>query len=57
MAPRTADSVGPERTKLISAAEVKKRGLLVVNGKVYDGQQYLERHPGGTVLTTYLGAE
>lgn len=98
----TEQSLSKDSSRLISEADVKKRGLLVcpsesrrvgtllsdqrgmrmhlfrlaiwqgaftlwhcrtvlatqvISGKAYEWQRYVKEHPGGTVLSTYSGAE
>jgi cytochrome b involved in lipid metabolism len=31
--------------------------LFVIDGKVYDIHEFTESHPGGVVITTYLGKD
>lgn len=61
-APRSsASDVGGEslikKAPLLTRAEAASRKLLIVNGKAYAAEGYLSSHPGGAVLSTYLGAD
>jgi cytochrome b involved in lipid metabolism len=46
-----------KKAPLLTRAEVASRKLLIVNGKAYAAEGYLSSHPGGAVLSTYLGAD